>query len=310
MSATPQGWRCAAASLARNEPVAGTATHVRTWLLLEHVGPWGPTALRDARLPEGLGAALQQRARDHKAKVLLIRRYNSKPDDAAGLRVFAAYADPLAPRLESGLLRDPREVLDLDLGALRAGGTTGLPAYDDPLFCVCTNGRHDACCAERGRPVAAALDAVHPGQTWEISHIGGDRFAGNMVVLPHGLYYGRLDPESAVGVAERHLGGELSLDRLRGRSSHPMPVQAAEIALRRQVGVTGLQAVALTGRRSEGGVTVAEFVVEPEPEAAVAAYRVTVRTSPDPAARLTCKATRDSVVPLHEIVAIERMPLG
>ena len=52
-------FRCAAESLLRDEPVAGTATHVRTWLLLEHVGPWGDKALRDARLPEGLGRSMQ-----------------------------------------------------------------------------------------------------------------------------------------------------------------------------------------------------------------------------------------------------------
>ena len=49
-------WRCAAESLLRDEPVGGTATHVRTWLLIEHVGPWGNDALLDARLPDGLGA--------------------------------------------------------------------------------------------------------------------------------------------------------------------------------------------------------------------------------------------------------------
>ena len=49
MSLSPSpaaGFRCAAESLLRDEPVAGTATHVRTWLLLEHVGPWGDDALR------------------------------------------------------------------------------------------------------------------------------------------------------------------------------------------------------------------------------------------------------------------------
>ena len=81
-------FRCAADSLLRDEPVLGTATHVRTWLLLEHVGPWGDKALRDARLPDGLGAELQRRAAEHRAKILLIRRYSSdaRRRRAAGLR--------------------------------------------------------------------------------------------------------------------------------------------------------------------------------------------------------------------------------
>ena len=109
-----QRFSCTPASLQRGEPIAGTATHVRTWLLLEHSGPWGQTALRDARLPDGLGAALQQMARHHKAKVLLIRRPRSARDPDR-LNVFAAYSDPVQPRLEHGTVADAREVLDLDL---------------------------------------------------------------------------------------------------------------------------------------------------------------------------------------------------
>jgi len=293
-------WRCAAASLDRDEPVAGSATHVRTWLLLEHVGPWGRTALLDARLPDGLGAELRRRARELRAKILLIRRFSSEPSSSDGLRVFAAQADPVAPRLESGLVGDPREVLDLDLAALRHGGTTGLPAYDGEIYCVCTNGRHDACCAERGRPVAKALAAAHPEETWEVSHIGGDRFAGNMVVLPHGLYYGRLDPDGALAAVAAHRSGRLDLDRLRGRSSHPMPVQAAEVALRRELGLTGLDDLRLAGVTSDGDVTRAVFSTPSS------GYAVRVRTtrSPDSAARLTCTAARPEPPISHAVLEI------
>lgn len=298
-------FRCAGASLLRDEPVAGTATHVRTWLLLEHTGPWGSDALLDARLPDGLGPALKGLARELRAKVLLIRRFSSTPD-GDGVRVFAAHADPGAPRLESGFLADEREVLDLDLGAFRAGGSTGLPAYDGALFCVCTNGRHDACCAERGRPIAKALDQAHPEETWEVSHIGGDRFAGNMVVLPQGLYYGRLDPAAALAVAGSHLAGELDLDHLRGRSSQPMPVQAAEVYLRRELGVTREADVVLAARSRSGELTDAAFDV------AGATYDVRVRTTTEPAsaARLTCQARRDNPVPRHELLSVTRRVTG
>lgn len=298
---TSAAFRCAAESLLRDEPVLGTATHARTWLLLEHVGPWGERALRDARLPDGLGRELERRAAEHRAKILLIRRFSSKPD-GDGLRVFAAYADPVHPRVEAGRLADPREVLDVDLGSLRAGGTSGLPAYDGSVFCVCTNGRHDVCCAEKGRPVAKALDSAHPEETWEVSHVGGDRFAANMVVLPHGLYYGRLDPVSAISVAGSHLSGELDLDHLRGRSSQPNAVQAAEIFLRRDLGETREDAVVLTARVADADTTGATFAV------AGATYDVVVRTSRDPATatRLTCKAGRDNPVPAHELVSVSR----
>lgn len=301
MSTAEGRFKCAAASLQRDDPVAGTATHVRTWLLLEHSGPWGNDALLDARLPDGLGASLKQRAKALRAKILLVRRARAARDPER-LNVFAAFAHPDRPRVEHGTVADLREVLDLDLSAFREGGSTGLAAYDAPLLCVCTNGRHDACCAEFGRPVAMALDAAHPEHTWEVSHIGGDRFAGNMVVLPEGLYYGRLDPRSALAVVGAHLAGDLDLDHLRGRSSHPMAVQAAEIHLRRRLELTGIGDVALVGRRVSGDVTEATFA------AGGGRYAVRVRTVVDggSATRLTCKAHRDNPVPRHDVLAVER----
>jgi hypothetical protein len=297
-----QRFSCAAASALRDEPLAGTATHVRTWLLLEHSGPWGNEALLDARLPEGLGPALQQQAKAYRAKILLVRRARARRDPER-LNVFAAYADPLRPRIEHGTVADLREVLDLDLTSFREGGSTGLAAHDGALFCVCTNGRHDACGAELGRPVAMKLDDAHPEQTWEVSHIGGDRFAGNLVVLPEGLYYGRLDPEQAVAVAGAHLAGELDLDHLRGRSSYPMPVQAAELHLRRQLGATRVDEVRLDRAGVDGDVTTATFTV------GGASFAVSLRTMRDPATatRLTCRAHRDNPVPQHEVLAVEEV---
>ena len=67
-------FRCATASRARGDELAGTASTVRSYLLLEHPGPWGTDALRDARLPDGLGAHLEEQARRHRVRVLLVRR--------------------------------------------------------------------------------------------------------------------------------------------------------------------------------------------------------------------------------------------
>lgn len=297
----PGRFSCTVASLGRAEPVAGTATQVRTWLLLEHSGPWGSSALTDARLAEGLGPALRALAHTHRAKVLLVRRARSSRDPAR-LNVFAARTDPVAPVLEHGTVADLREVLDLDLDGLRRGGSSGLAPHPGPLFAVCTNGRHDACCAEFGRPAAMALAAAHPELTWEVSHIGGDRFAGNMVVLPHGLYYGRLSPDDVVDVADRHLAGEVSLAHLRGRSTYPMPVQAAEIALLGELGTARLDALRLIARRAENDVVIARFAC------GETAYDVRVRTVLDPATatRLTCDAQRENPVPRHEVLGISR----
>jgi hypothetical protein len=169
------------------------------------------------------------------------------------------------------------------------------------VLAVCTHGRHDACCAELGRPVALALaDGPHADAVWETSHVGGDRFAGNLVVLPRGLYYGALDAASARAVADATAAGEVVLDHLRGRSDLPMGAQAAEVALRREHGLTGLDDVRALGSRVAGDVTTARFEAAGHGVVEVVVRRV-LGEEPH---RLTCSARRDNPVPRHEVVEV------
>ena len=167
------------------------------------------------------------------------------------------------------------------------------------MLAVCTHGRHDACCAERGRPLAAALaGSAHADAVWECSHIGGDRFAGNLLVLPRGLYYGRLDPAAGLAVADALADGRLELDHLRGRSDLAMPVQAAEIEVRRRLDLAGLDDVRPTGARADGELTSVTL------DAAGREVIVQVRRVLEPAQRLTCGAQRDDLVPRFDVDGI------
>jgi hypothetical protein len=300
-------FRCADASEARVESMAGTASTVRSFLLLEHAGPWGQEALQDARMPAGIGPELRERAEASRTKVLLIRRPHKALRTRAGVRVFAAYAHHAEPWLETAVLDDLRGVHDLDLQTLAAGRSLGLTPHAEPVLAVCTHGRHDACCAERGRPVAAGLAGAVPDQTWEASHIGGDRFAANLLALPHGLYFGRLEADTARGVARLLAAGELDLDHLRGRSGLATPLQAAEAALRRYVDERRLSAVRFVSREvSEGatgaGQTTALFDVSGRRYAVV----VTSSRGTD-LQRLTCRALRDNPVVHHTVREIRAL---
>jgi hypothetical protein len=114
-------------------------------------------------------------------------------------------------------------------------------------YLVCTNGARDPCCAIRGPAVAAALDRVRPGQVYECSHLGGHRFAANVLVLPDGLCFGRLDPHAALALADELDGGRLPLEHLRGRTALEPADQAAEILVRRELGLSGLDDLRLVG---------------------------------------------------------------
>jgi len=291
-------FRCAAASLARDEPALGTASTVRAFLLVENAGPWGVEALRDARLPEPVKDALRTRAARTGVRVLLIRRHRGGPTGTSP-RVFAAYADAADPWMETTTVESPEALLDLDLAALGRGDRPGLTPTAAPVFCVCTHGRHDTCCAELGRPTANALARSHPEHTWDVSHIGGDRFAANVLVLPDGLYYGRVPAADAPRLAARHLDGHLDLDLLRGRSAFGFPVQVAEVAARRAADETRLRAVRLVSATRAGPDTSVVLDV------AGRAYDVLVRRAEDvKEQQLTCKARRTNPVPTFEVVHV------
>ncbi len=291
---------CSAASLERDEPARGSASTVRAFLLVENSGPWGVDALRDARLPEEVKAGLRARAARSGVRVLLIRRHRGV-GSGAGLRVFAAWAEAASPWLETTVLDRPEALLDLDLDALGRGRSPGLTRTDRPVFCVCTHGRHDSCCAVLGRPTAMALTASHPEETWDVSHIGGDRFAANVLVLPEGLYYGRVSAAAAPSLAAGHLAGHLDLDLLRGRSGFGFAVQAAEIAVRRELGETRTNAVRLLQTSREGEEVTARLDV------AGATYDVVVRCSRTAQEHLlTCRARRAEPAPTYDVLSLTR----
>jgi hypothetical protein len=204
--------------------------------------------------------------------------------------------------MQTGQVDDPAALLALDLESLGQGKSIGLDDTDDPVFLACTHGKHDACCAERGRPVASALTEVEPEATWEVSHIGGDRFAGNVLVLRDGLYYGRVDPTAARALPATHRAGRVDLGHLRGRSGFPFTVQAAEWFLRHELRADGAFDLRLLGRRTDKGSIDVDFRVRSEQS-----WRVRVRQSRSAPQRLTCSAVNDSPIPRFDLVGLHQI---
>ncbi len=289
-------FRCSIRSEDLDEPVFATASHVRNWLLIEHDGPWGPQAFSDARGLGEVGPALVARTRAHRVRPILIRRVGRAGD--APLTIFAIHSGPHDPWIERLSVPRIEDALGLDTESLGRGASVGGASLSDPLFLVCTHGRHDPCCAERGRPLAAAMNDALPGATWECSHIGGDRFAANLLAFPHGLYFGRVDPADGPAIARRYADGRIDLDRYRGRSCHAMVAQAAEQFVRRDRSLDGVDDVSV--RSVE---TAADDVVV---TLGTADGNLRVRLAVGPAAErsLTCHSERALAPPTYRLLDI------
>jgi hypothetical protein len=254
---------CADVSAEHDEPLAATASRVDHWILVEYRGLWGYDALDGSSLPEAVREHLRERASAlGRTKVVFVRRPERR--HRADSLVFWGSTLERGGRFERAAVERWEDLLGLDF---RRGGTP----VEHPLLLVCTHGKHDRCCARLGRPLYAALaDLAEEEWVWQSSHVGGDRFAGNLVCLPEGLYFGRVAPGDAWRVLEEYLAGRIDLDRYRGRCSYPFPVQAGEVAVRRALGEHGIDAVELESVRplrfrAGGRVVDVEVTSEPAP---------------------------------------------
>jgi hypothetical protein len=220
---------CSDTARERADPLAGTASRGLRWFLLEVPTSWGPNALLDAPFDRATGQALVRRVEAADMRILAIRRTGRRTAPPSQ-RWAIVDSRPGRERIVWGEAADAAALLDVPLD-----GSSGTES-SDPVFAVCAHGRHDRCCAVRGRRVAGALAEAYPAQTWECSHLGGDRFAGTMVVFPHGLYYGYADDGDPVRIGDAHREGRVVADRLRGRSSLSHAVQAAQHYARQSFG--------------------------------------------------------------------------
>jgi hypothetical protein len=244
---------CSDISILAGELLYGTATQTRAYLLLEHNHVFGAKAIEAS----SLSAAVKERlasfsANDKTTKALLIRRWSALPEP--GFRFFIALARERDPILYEFILEDYEQLLSLDIASVLEGNFRDQPHQrTDALILVCTNGRRDACCARKGLPV---LDALHnaaddEGQSrvWQSSHIGGHRYAANVIFLPHGLLYGRVDPNSALEILHAYRLDKLYPDNLRGRTCYTEAAQVADYYLRQQTQSVGLDDFCLLNER-------------------------------------------------------------
>jgi hypothetical protein len=227
---------CSARSLALGEPPAGTASVATAWLCVEQPGPWGSDALHDSHLDRGLAVELSTRASGSGVRIVLIRRPGEHADHhhAQPRQVYLASTRPGSCWLESTVVTDVKQLLDLDFAAAGAGRHVGLgTVVEESVLLVCTNGRRDVCCAVQGRPVAGALAAANPDRVWETTHTGGHRFAPTGVLLPTGYLHSRV----SVADGQRLLDSrDVVLAGNRGRSCWSRPGQVAELAVREHIG--------------------------------------------------------------------------
>jgi hypothetical protein len=215
---------CAEVAAAEGEALAGTAEVVDVWIMLEYVPAWTAKATSDnalnAKAREWLvGLAAAAAARGHKARLQFVRQ----PElDRTGVTLMVAVDGQLhrvAARDYDALTRHTYEAM------------LAAPLETAPQYFVCTNGQRDVCCARFGLPTYAALRERVGARVWQTTHVGGHRFAPNVLALPQAALYGRVQPGDVDGFVAAIDAGRLAPQWLRGRTNFAPEMQAAEVAL-------------------------------------------------------------------------------
>ena len=239
---------CSDLSRARGEPLLGTAAQVQAWLLLEYRPVWKPKAVVDNDLTASIRAWLNEATMalavgGRKARVQFIRQ---PEEERGGVTLFVA-ADGALKRFRAGSYQD---LLRLNLSAAAAEDVR------DQQYFVCTNGQRDLCCARQGLPAYARLRELVGGRAWQTTHVGGHRFAPNVLTLPQGALYGRVGADAVVDFVATVEGGGLSLPHLRGRAAYPPLAQVAEAKVPGAGACLGVDGDAVTFATAAGARTV------------------------------------------------------
>ena len=229
---------CSELSRRAAEKTYGTASIGAVWLLVEYPFSWGTKAFHDSDLSGAVKAYLNRFIKTiPKARLLFIKQGRRKGGE---LSAFVVRCREQRPSIAQLKLSRYEQLLDIDLNALALGQPhADAIALDSPLYLVCTHGRRDKCCAKFGYPLYKSLRSDNPS-VWQSSHVGGDRFAANLLCFPHGLFYAHVTEDSGRRVIEEYEARRIVLDKYRGRSCYSYPFQAAEFFIRRETGLNGL----------------------------------------------------------------------
>ncbi len=276
---------CSELSQANGESLAATASRVDHWLIVEYRGVWARDELAGSLLApavkEHLGGQLDRLRR---SRLLFVRRPERR--GRSGLAVFYGRTSERDPWFRGLEVEAYDDLVELDFATALEGGEQAGRPLEHPLLVVCAHGKRDPCCARAGRPLYEGLrEAADEGWVWQSTHVGGDRFAGNLVCFPEGVYYGRVTRLAALDVLSEHLSGRLALAHYRGRCCHSVAVQAAELEIRRRTGLRGIVDVT-----AEGVVRIADDAWRVRLLAAGARYEVDVAAEHGELTLLTCSS--------------------
>lgn len=176
-----------------------------------------PARLEDA---EGLLGAMAREVRELRSAEGAIPKLTATDERTLG-RGLDLLVFPEAVRYPAVDRDGWRTILGEHLLAGRVGAEAE-PLPGRHVF-VCVHAARDERCGRCGPPLLAALEAAVEREGLDdvtvraTSHVGGHKYAGNVILYPEGVWYGYVRPDDAARLVREHLGaGRIVADLHRG----------------------------------------------------------------------------------------------
>jgi len=253
---------CKESSSNSGEHLYGTVPKIEHWFLLEYNDHWAKDFLDGSTISnevkEEINGLLQSLPN---SRLQFIKR-NDKND--SHLCFYYISPTEFEPKIYKFLLNDHEDILKLDLAGLIENGDIEGSATDEKLAIICTHGSYDSCCGKYGVQVYNELKESKELTVWMTTHVGSHRFSANMVMLPEGIYYGRVDTDNVWEIVKAHNKEEIFLDCFRGRCCHSQPSQVSDFFLRRELKKYGIYDIRCKYERDRDINIAVEFKIEGE----------------------------------------------
>lgn len=217
-------------------PIA-TAANYQTYILIECPPPWATDAIDSKSIPENL-QILHQEIQGSNLSVQLLFIYRKKLIHKNTTRCIIYYQEEGTSKGYSKkefVVPDISSTVPILREYLFTGDFTASSIETQTRdILICTHGSQDICCAKYGKPfynqainlvANLSLDSV---RVWQVSHIGGHRFAPTVIDFPECRFYARLDQNYFTAILTRT--GDISCLKYiyRGWGLLPYPVQVLE----------------------------------------------------------------------------------
>lgn len=251
---------CAKSSLENKDGLIGTASGFNKLLLIEYNETFEDKAFVNSNIDELVKQKIQEEfIVNSDTRLLLIKRDN--PKNINKINVFAIYNDYNNLSINHFMINAYSEFLEMDLEEIFKKNN-----YSDSFYLVCTNGKKDKCCGKFGMKIYKDLISKN-ADVWQCTHVGGDRFAPNIIAIPSLINYGHVENEDLQEIIDCTNKKEVYLKKYRGSSSLSLYNQAAEGFIRERYNIKDFKILKfINSERINAKQILSQFNIENEGE--------------------------------------------